>query len=302
VAEVRVWSEIEKTGSFTDCAYSSALMVLVAAGKRDFALGIYTIEERNELERADDRKDGQGVSSFKDTDVAVERLYRVKLRLVSDGRRPAMVRALSEGGRAYMIAGKNGNLKPDHPLRKPQPSFEGNHAVCVIPRGDGKVRWLDPLARMESKAVITDVETVLKWANMPSDARFLDIDQLAEDVMPEPALTYRIGQGSFAANQTFRLFRRGPSDPPDPAKWSDRHEFKPPQATRAEVDGPWILGPGIQRDRIRNGPHAGFYISLNGAQPKVSVAAGIGDAELKQRLRAAAAEVAKAAKAAAEKI
>ena len=183
VAAPKVWSEHGgavrlATGVVTDCCYSANLMVLVHAGFRDFPKGAFTAEERNALEQADDEPD-HGGANHTITDLAISRRYGVTMRQPPAGRwTEAELRVeLDAPGNAYAIAGRADRLPPH--LRRHDPTFSAAHDVCVIPLGAGRVRWLDPLAPMGFEGDVVAVDTVLRYANLPNDARWLRENELA---------------------------------------------------------------------------------------------------------------------------
>jgi hypothetical protein len=180
VAIPKVWSE--HGGAFRaahhavfDCVYSANLMVLVYAGFRNFPHGAFTVEERNALDRTDTG------ANHAISDAAIQDRYHVTMRKPpgpTNRWTAAELRAeLSTVGKAYAVAGKYDRLPA--PLGRHDPTFADAHDVCVIPLGDGRVRWLDPMAPMESTGDIVDVDTVLRYAFIPNDARWLKQNELA---------------------------------------------------------------------------------------------------------------------------
>lgn len=162
MASVLVWSERPEPNatSLKDCAYSSALMGLVFGGFTKFPAGIYTVAEREALERSDDQPNETG-ASLDDIILAVKRRYDISWvkRAVAllDG-----YQTRSDLG--FVLTGLNGNLPVGHPLRRHDPGFTGGHAIFIVPTGDGiHVRWLDPLAPNKSAGDLTDWATVKKW-------------------------------------------------------------------------------------------------------------------------------------------
>lgn len=185
VAIPKVWSEHhgafrDATGRVRDCIYAANLMVLVFAGFRNFPEGAFTPEERNALETEDDRPDNTG-ATHTDSDVAIQRRYHVTMRKPpgpTERWTAKQLRAeLNRVGNAYAIAGQYNRLS-DH-LRRHDLNFLGNHDVCVVPLGNGQVRWLDPLAPMGFAGEDVAIDTVLDYANIDNDARWLKKDELA---------------------------------------------------------------------------------------------------------------------------
>jgi hypothetical protein len=180
VATPKVWSE--HGGTFRaahhavfDCVYSANLMVLVYAGFRNFPLGAFTVEERNELDRTDTG------ATHAISDAAIKDRYHVTMRKPpgpTERWTATELRAeLSAVGKAYAIAGKYDRLPAF--LRRHDPSFAGSHDVCVIPLGNGRVRWLDPMAEMGFAGDDVEIDTVLRYAHIPNDARWLRENELA---------------------------------------------------------------------------------------------------------------------------
>ena len=182
---VAVWTERESSGGWYDCTYCSALMVLVAAGKVDYPLGIYTRAECNALEDHDSRPNDTG-ATFADTDTAVRNRYGVTMHY--DGRisSSSLRSRLNATGRAYALAGLNANMPAG--VTNWDPGFTGAHAVCVIPQGGGRVLWLDPLAPDRFAGESATVDEVVSWAaslNGDShDPRYLALGELAHEVDP----------------------------------------------------------------------------------------------------------------------
>jgi hypothetical protein len=184
VANALVWSERVEPGGggYKDCTYSSALSLLVFAGKKSFPLGIYTVAEREALERSDDQPDETGASQV-DITTACKRRYRVTLRTVPT----SLATALTKVGTGLTVAGRNGNLPAGHTLRRWQPGFIGGHCVCIIPLGNGRSRWLDPLAPNKYAGDIVNNSTILQWAYGGSaNMRYLNEDELAPVVVVPP--------------------------------------------------------------------------------------------------------------------
>lgn len=185
MADVLIWSErIERAGvvGLHDCTYSAVLMTLVYGGFTKFPLGMYSPAEREALESSDDRIDETG-STFFYTDQAVLRRYGLKMRQIPDGSRNGLLVKLSKPGIALAIAGSLGNLPSGHRLRKWQPSYIGPHAITVIPRGNGSVWWLDPLAPNKNPPDTATVTDVLTFAYILSDAREVADGEFDEEMI-----------------------------------------------------------------------------------------------------------------------
>jgi len=163
-----VWSERPEPNAsgLKDCTYSAGLQALVHGGKVDYALGIYTVAEREALERSDDQPNETG-ASLSDLIVAVKRRYNVdwvKRRVELLAQHHARVDL------AFVIQGVNGNLPASHPQRRWNPTYTGGHCVTIVPKGDGThVLWLDPLAPNKFAGDTVLWTTVMRWiGTMPS--------------------------------------------------------------------------------------------------------------------------------------
>jgi hypothetical protein len=175
-----VWSEREDPGlPWTDCTYSAVLMLAVYGGWTNFPEGIYTNAERNLLESSDSVPDHTGANFFA-TDEAMDFRYGWHPWRIPDGSEVGLRTALGITGRGYAIAGWNRNLSPH--LRRWDTVFDGAHAVFVQPIGGGNVLWLDPLAPNMFAGDVVDIETVMRWAFIPSDARCLTEGEVADEV------------------------------------------------------------------------------------------------------------------------
>lgn len=166
-----VWSEVDPAlTSYEDCTYCSVLMVLVASGFTAFPLGAYTHPERVAFRGGDPRLNFSGP-----VDRAAIR-YGVAVTSPTPYTQAGLQAALATPGAAYAVAGQLANFPAGHPIRRHDPGFTGFHAVCVIPKGNGEVLWLDPLAPMNyagdtiPAAWVTDIFSI---TNYPNDARYL---------------------------------------------------------------------------------------------------------------------------------
>lgn len=176
----RVWSELKDGPHLNDCTYCANLMVLVAAGKTAFPLGIYTEAERDKLETFDTNPDDIGANhGF--TDAAILARYGVKMHRLFGLTPTKMREELSRAGRAYAIAGECNKRPKNIGL----PACGGPHDVCIVPQGDGTVLWLDPMDPMRHAGRTATVDDVLNYAFFPTggnDARYLKIGELEETV------------------------------------------------------------------------------------------------------------------------
>jgi hypothetical protein len=163
-----VWSERPEPNSagLKDCTYSAGLQALVHGGKVAYALGIYTVAEREALERSDDQPNETG-ASLDDLIVAVKRRYGIEW---TKSRVELLAQHHARVDLAFVIQGVNGNLPAGHPQRRFDPTYTGGHCVTIIPTGDGThVKWLDPLAPNKFAGDTVLWTTVMKWiGNMPS--------------------------------------------------------------------------------------------------------------------------------------
>jgi hypothetical protein len=172
------------------------------------------------------------------TDVAIKRRYGVIMRKppgpTERWSKDELRAELSAVGKAYAVAGMYGAL-PRVPLdlRRWDPTFTLAHDVCVIPLGNGRVRWLDPLAPMGFGGDVIGVDTVLRYAFLPNDARWLKENELApaheDDEMTwlpkfKPVLPF------IAVTRAGAVLYKGPGrDYPE--------HFKPPANSRYHVVG-----------------------------------------------------------------
>ena len=137
-----VWSERPEPNAsgLKDCTYSAGLTALVYGDKVVYPKGIYTVAEREALERSDNQPDETG-ASLSDLIVAIRRRYGITLTQNS----PASLSAwLDKDDIALVVQGKMGNLGST--LRRWDPSFTGGHSVCVVNLPGDRYIWLDPLA------------------------------------------------------------------------------------------------------------------------------------------------------------
>ncbi len=154
------WSErFEPAGGpLRDCAYAAALTALVHGGKLDYPLGIYTVGEREALERSDNQPDETG-ANLNDVILAVKRRYGIDWETSGVA---LLDRFKGRSDVGFVITGANGNLVGGHSLRRWQPTFTGGHAVFIVPEGD-KARWFDPLAPMRYAGDTADWATIRRW-------------------------------------------------------------------------------------------------------------------------------------------
>lgn len=156
-----VWSErVEPAGGpLRDCAYSAGLTALVFGGFTAFPLGIWTVAEREALERSDDQPNETG-ASLTDVQTAVFRRYGLTVKVNAGG----LAGLLATPGLALVVTGSLGNLPTTSKLRTWQPGYVQGHGITAITRGDGTVLWLDPLATNKYPGVTATTSDVLAFA------------------------------------------------------------------------------------------------------------------------------------------
>lgn len=157
-----VWSERPEPNApgLRDCTYSAGLTGLVFGGFTKFPLGIYTVAEREALERSDAQPNETGASAS-DLVVAVKKRYGIEWS-IQPASNMAKWHAREDVG--WIIGGRNGNLPAGHTLRRWDPGFIGGHRVFIVPTGNGThVTWFDPEAPMKYPGDLTDWATVSKW-------------------------------------------------------------------------------------------------------------------------------------------
>lgn len=116
--------------------------------------------------------------------------------------------------------------------------------------------WAQPTTRFDAgNALIPAIYAALARTEEP-------------DVTIEPGANWERGRIGFLAGKTYVLVRRAPGDPLDAAQWTDRRTYTPASNSWADYDGPWVLSEGIERPRVRNGDHAGYFVSSNGDRPE----------------------------------
>lgn len=181
------WSErVEPNATgLKDCTYAAGLTGMVYAGFKAFPKGIYTVAEREALERSDDQPNETG-ASIDDLIVAIRRRYgKSKTKSGLAGTKAN----LAKTGIGMVIQGHLANFPGGHRLRRWQPGFTGGHAVFVMAMGDGKWRWFDPLAPMKhaGDAVTTaEINTFIKTIGYSTTFKN---DEYAPVVVPPPTYT-----------------------------------------------------------------------------------------------------------------
>jgi hypothetical protein len=196
VAAVRVWTERRPVGSWDQCSECGYLMAMVYGGFDRFAHGAYSDTERDALTAAErDRAiwRAAGNPMFPLIDEAARTRYGVRLRRIPDGTRTGLKAKLQTPGIALSMAGNYAHLGPEHDqrLRRWQPGFAGGHMICVVPQEDGRLLWLDPLAERDFGGDLTDVETALAFAYIPSDAHEATIHEFGQAVREMPMIRFK---------------------------------------------------------------------------------------------------------------
>jgi hypothetical protein len=201
VTLLRNWSERPELhdSRLHDCGYSAALTCLVAAGFANFPHGIFTAEEREALERADDRAN-EGPQNAGDVDQATTRRYGKTLHELD----VALKDALQRRGTIVSLAGSYAGFPKGHRLRRWDPAFIGGHRIAVAVRSDGSLLWLDPEAPMNYAGDVVTAAEVLVFADGVSQdqQRFVRFDEFAP---PPPPVTVRFGATALAKPRRYRL-------------------------------------------------------------------------------------------------
>lgn len=196
-----------------DCMYAAGLMAVYKQGYRDFPLG-FDAEEREALERSDERPDEQG-ASVADLDTATMRRYGLKLGRVPRGDLGAALRGPATTG--LVVAGVN-RVLPKW-LRRWTPRFAGAHSVYVQPMGDGlHVRWMDPMATWGYPGDVVDHGIVLAWnaaTNGKANSCRFAREPATVVAVPTPGVTLKYGgyagfRGRWRVMQNYSRFRRSP--------------------------------------------------------------------------------------------
>lgn len=168
-----MWTERRQPPPWDQCTECAYLVTLLYGGFRKFPLGAYTPEERDALDDATPPDPPSGGSTFDLIDAGAIKRYGVTLDRITGGSRAVLRRTLMRANMGLAIAGSLGHLPAGHRLRRWQPSFTSGHAIGVQTLGDGKVKWLDPLAPDGFEGDTTTVDNVLTFAWYPSDARVI---------------------------------------------------------------------------------------------------------------------------------
>lgn len=181
-----VWSERDEPNGapWRDCTYSAGLMALVHAGELDYPLGIYTVAERQALERADSRPDETGANAG-NLDEAIRVRYNRTLRRAT----LPLAQLLQVPNLAVIVPGSLGAFPAGHMLRRWDPAFTGGHRLTILTGPGGPVvRWLDPLAPWKFEGDEVYATDVVKFnAGYPADElRYTVADEFTVQPEPEP--------------------------------------------------------------------------------------------------------------------
>ena len=181
------WSERPEPNAsgLRDCTYAAGLTGMVYAGFTAFAKGIYSVAEREALERSDDQKDETG-ASLVDLKVAIKRRYGKDVTIHAASALSDLLDRVEAIG--YVIQGKTGNFPVGHTLRRWDPGFTGGHAVFVQLLGGGKYRWFDPEAPMKFSGDIVTKAQVLTYAKGLGGSIHFRADEFAPPVVKPPVV------------------------------------------------------------------------------------------------------------------
>ena len=157
-----VWSERPEPNAsgLKDCTYSAGLTALVYGDKVSYPLGIYTVAEREALERSDDQPNETG-ASLDDLILAVKRRYAITLTKNAPS---SLSTWLAKDDIALVVQGLMGNLSTEGGLRRWDPSFTGAHSVCVVNLPGDRYIWLDPLAPNKFAGDVVVKRQILRFA------------------------------------------------------------------------------------------------------------------------------------------
>ena len=179
ISNLKVWSERNEPNAvgWKDCTQTSYLMLLVygGVGQERFALGEYTVAERERFEDNEglpESQQEQGLHGYHYCDVASNKLYGVVARA---GNEHGLIQLLSTPGVAVALTGQGFGLPSG--TRVP-------HSVTVVPTGTGLLVF-DPVAPMGSNGVPTSLSNILNWhANLPTDIRYVEANEFGGNMIP----------------------------------------------------------------------------------------------------------------------
>ena len=194
-----VWSE-QGEAKWRDCTQASVLMTLVYGGAK--IPNVNTSAERERFEDAEglpESQQEQGLVGYFLCDVASEKLYGVRAHAAAETELPAL---LATPGIAIALTGNGAGL----PGVSGYPGgFQGNHSVCFVPIGAGKVNVYDPLAPMWYDPVTAQVSTILAWhqrLTYGQDIRYTRLDEFKEASVIDPKKATILGYADVAAGAT----------------------------------------------------------------------------------------------------
>jgi hypothetical protein len=167
---------------------------MVYAGWTKFPLGIYTVAEREALERSDDQPNETG-ASLPDLKTALKRRYG-KDRVVNGA---SVLPKLLDGRCGLVVQGYLKNFPAGHRLRRWQPGFTGGHSIFVYHGSDLKYHWYDPLAPMKHDGDIVAKSDVLTFAKgLGGSIKFTPDEFKVVPVVPKPE-TFTRTEAEYAA-------------------------------------------------------------------------------------------------------
>ena len=181
------WSERPEpnAASLRDCTYAAGLTATVYGGWTKYPLGIYTVAEREALERSDDQANETG-ASLSDLKVALHRRYGIDRTLNSAASLSAL---LDKPGIGLVVQGKMGNLAAGGSLRRWDPGYTGGHAVFVFRTSAATYRWLDPLAPMKFAGDNVSKTQIIRFAEGLGGSMTFKSEEFAPIVVAPPTYT-----------------------------------------------------------------------------------------------------------------
>lgn len=192
-------TELHATG-WRDCTYASGMMAVWFGrqGASIFPLG-FTAEEREALERSDDKPDEQGANINTDLILACQRRYGVTLRQQAGSLRAALAAAGPDA--FFVFAGSNGRWPAGDHFRRWDPGFAGNHATAGQGTGDGKtIWWMDPEAPATYAGEPIDIDHLMTWSFGDGWARVVTAGEFRQQEAPEVKNLTKIIRQRFTAN------------------------------------------------------------------------------------------------------
>lgn len=173
------WSERvepnDRSGAVHDCYVAAPLSCLVFAGFTAFPNGIYTVIEREALERSDDQPDEEGGSPA-DADLGIKRRYNLAMHQPPATASKRTV--LTTPDLAVSVGGIPADAPIGSPIRKYLGAYPYGHRITWL-TSEGAI--LDPMAPMESAPVPCPLADVLAFASSRSvtDLRYVTRNEFA---------------------------------------------------------------------------------------------------------------------------